>query len=66
MAHKSVANRTVKARKEIRLIESTRILTDLSVAHCVMSHVLLQSALLEREEVTSSDLELKHDFTNSM
>ena len=61
----------VKARKEIRLVESTRVLTDLSVAHlcdasCYSCTFVRCSTrrVVEREEVTCSDLVLKHDFTN--
>ena len=61
----------VKARKEIRLVESTRVLTDLSVAHlCDASCTFVKCStrrVVEREEVTCSDragLVLKHDFTN--
>ena len=58
----------VKARKEIRLVESTRVLADLSVAHlCDASCTFVKCStrrVVEREEVTCSDLVLKHDFTN--
>ena len=58
----------VKARKEIRLVESTRVLTDLSVAHlCDASCTFVKCStrrVVEREEVTCSDLVLKHDCTN--
>lgn len=60
----------LKVRKEIILIKSTNIITDVSVIHhCTDDCEFIQTSeelIVEREKVQAPQLTLKHDYSNNI